>query len=289
MCNLDILLTGSGGFIGENLKKYLSGKYNLLTPRSYDLDLTNADAVRNYFSENDIDLVIHCATRGGIRGIVDDNTTIDDNLSMVKNILSSKSSKCRVILFGSGAMYDKSRELHKVKESEIGRFVPKDLYGKSKMLIADMVKGREDVVCLNIFACYGDGEKSNRFPTYAITQVLNNKPIIINQNVIFDYLYVEDMQRIVEHFILSKPVSGNIINITPDESVSLYDISNIVNEFNNNKVSIRIENTIMNKEYTGDNALLKENIPNFKFTTMKNGLNKFYDKLKDKILIKENV
>ena len=148
---MNILLTGSGGFIGKNLKTYLQDKYNLLTPRSYELNLIDEQAVKKYFEYNDMDFVIHCASTGGARGIQDRDTTIEDNLAMVDNILNYKKAKTRVILFGSGAMYDKSRPLHKVKEEEIGNVIPKDLYGKSKMLIAEKVKNRDDVVCLNIF------------------------------------------------------------------------------------------------------------------------------------------
>ena len=35
----NILLTGSGGFIGSHLKNFLKNKYNLFTPRSYELNL----------------------------------------------------------------------------------------------------------------------------------------------------------------------------------------------------------------------------------------------------------
>ena len=149
------------------------------------------------------------------------------------------------------------------------------------MLIAEKIKNRKDVICLNIFACYGYGEKESRFPSYAIECVLNNKPIIINQNVIFDYLFVEDMQRIVKHFIFNNPVSGNIINITPNESVSIYDIANIVNGFESNKVDIKIANQEMNFEYTGDNSILRENIPDIKFTDIESGLRKLYNYQKE--------
>lgn len=280
-----ILLTGSGGFIGKNLKSYLYKKYNLLTPRSFELDLTDEHAVRQYFSENQIDFIIHCGTTGGARGIEDKDTTIEDNLAMVDNILTFKQPDTRVILFGSGAMYDKSRNLHKVKESEIGEVIPQDLYGKSKMMIAQKIKNRTDVLCLNIFACYGYGEKENRFPSYAITQVLNKETIEINQNVVFDYLFVEDMQKIIEYFIKNIP-QDNIINITPDKSISLLEIAEIVNSFSGEKVDITIKNPILNNEYTGDNFLLRKNYPNINFTNIIDGLKKLYDYKKDCNIIK---
>lgn len=271
-----ILLTGSGGFIGKNLKSYLKDKYELLTPRSYELDLINTDAVAKYFKENDIDFVIHCGSVGGARGVQDRDTTIEDNLAMVDNILANKKTATRVILFGSGAMYDKSRNLHKVKESQIGEIIPNDLYGKSKLLIAEKIKNRKDVLMLNIFACYGYGEKESRFPSYAINKAIQGEDILINQNVIFDYLFVEDMAKIVEHFITTEP-KNNIINITPSKSSSLKEIAEIVQSYSQKNINIKILNEGMNFEYTGDNTLLLNNFENLKFTSLEVGLKSLFN------------
>lgn len=283
MCKMNILLTGSGGFIGSNLKEYLKDNYTLLCPRSYELDLTKSDDVSDYFNSHEIDLIIHCGTIGGARGVQDKESTIDENLAMVNNLISSKRNGVRIILFGSGAMYDKSRNLHKVKESEIGEFLPFDLYGQSKMKIAEIVKKRSDILCLNIFACYGYNEKSSRFPSYAINQVIKGQDIKINQNVIFDYLFVEDMQRIVEYFIKNIP-QQKIINITPTKSISLLEIAEVVKDLSGANCKIEIQNPVMNNEYTGDNSILLQEIPNFHFTSMKEGLKKLYSHI-EKILI----
>lgn len=276
-----ILITGSGGFIGSNLKKYLKNKYKLLTPRSYELDLTSSVAVQNYFVKNKIDFIIHCGSVGGARGIQDKETTVEDNLAMVKNLLSSKKENVKMILFGSGAMYDKSRSLHRVKESEIGKVIPKDLYGKSKVEIFNLVKNKNDVLMLNIFACYGYGEKENRFPSYAINQVLKNEDIIINQNCIFDYLFVEDMQKIVEHFI-EQDFVDNVINITPNLSISLENIAKIVQKFSDKNIQIKIKIPELNNEYTGDNSLLLKNYPELEFTEIEHGLKKLFEYKKER-------
>ena len=174
---MNILLTGSGGFIGKNLKKHLANRYNLFCPRSYELNLCDETAVQSYFANNDIEFIIHCGSIGGARGIEDEKHTIEANLAMVENLLKYKKQDIKVILFGSGAMYGKTRNLHKVKESEIGEFIPQDLYGQSKVKISEIARKRNDVLCLNIFACYGYGEKENRFPSYAINQNLYLSPL----------------------------------------------------------------------------------------------------------------
>lgn len=280
---MNILLTGSGGFIGSNLKEHLKDRYNLLCPRSYELNLTDENAVAQYFNSHNIDFIIHCGTTGGARGVQDSPETLDDNIAMVNNLIKYKKDNVRVILFGSGAMYDKSRNLHKVKESEIGNFLPYDLYGQSKMKIAEIVNKRNDILCLNIFACYGYNEKDSRFPSYAINQVIKGDDIVINQNVVFDYLFVEDMQRIVEHFIINKPLH-KIMNITPSDSISLAEIADIVVNISGGGhcSQVKIKNPVLNNEYTGDNSLLLNEIPDFKFTSMFEGLSKLYTYIKQK-------
>ena len=280
---MNILLTGSGGFIGRNLKEYLQDKYTLFCPRSYELDLTNEKAVAQYFTSHDIDFIIHCGTTGGARGVQDSPETLDHNIAMVNNLLKYKKDNVRVVLFGSGAMYDKSRNLHKVKETEIGKFLPYDLYGQSKMKIAEITEKRNDILCLNIFACYGYNEKESRFPSYAVNQVIKGEDIVINQNVIFDYLFVEDMQKIVEHFIIHKPLH-KIINITPSDSISLVEIADIVVNISGggHRSPIKIKNPVMNNEYTGDNSVLLSEIQDLKFTSMQEGLLKLYNYIKQK-------
>lgn len=282
---MNILLTGSGGFIGKNLKIYLQDKYDLLTPRSFELNLIDEQAVCKYFNKNNIDFVVHCGSTGGAREIQDKDSTLVDNLAMVNNILKYKKKDVRVILFGSGAMYGKDRNLHKVKENTIGSYIPTDLYGRSKLKISEIVNKRDDILMLNIFACYGYEEKENRFPSYVINQALSNNPIEINQNCVFDYLWVEDMEKIVEYFIEHNPVD-KIINITPTESISLLEIANIVNEISGNTQKITIKNAVMNNEYTGSNKLLISNIKEFEFTSIKDGLRKLYEYKKNS-LIKE--
>lgn len=271
-----ILLTGSGGFIGSNLKTFLKEKFNLLTPRSYELDLTNSTAVKEYFNHNKIDFIIHCGSVGGVRGEQDQETTIEDNLAMVKNLISAKKDEVRIILFGSGAMFDKSKNLTKIKEKDIEKSNPKDLYGISKLEIYKLIKNRNDVTMLNIFGCYGYNEKPNRFPSYAINKVLKNEDIIINQNCIFDYLFVEDMQKIVEYFINNIP-KDNFINITPTRSISLLEIADIVKDFTKKEIGIKILKEELNNEYTGDNSLLINNYPNVQFTDIKKGLKKLFE------------
>ena len=274
MDKINILLTGANGFIGKNLKEFLSVKYNLLTPSSKELNLLEHLAVKNYFKVNKIDFVIHCANKGGLRGIKDSKQIVYDNLLMFDNLCENITYQ-RMIFFGSGSQYDKNRSLKKIKESDFGKNVPEDYYGYSKYLITKKILEMNNVLNLTIFGCYGKYELSTRFPSYAINQNLKKENIVINQNVVFDYLYIEDLCRIVEYFINNKPKS-KIINVTPTESIDLISVANIINEFSDYKSKVIIAKKGLNYEYTGDNSLLLKEIKDFKFTSYEKSIKYLY-------------
>ena len=102
----NILLTGSGGFIGKHLVKHLNG-YNLFTPRSWELNLLDANATEKYIDENQIDFIIHSASYG-VR--ITPDATLDEvakpNIEMFNNLAQTN---LPMITIGSGAEYDKSK------------------------------------------------------------------------------------------------------------------------------------------------------------------------------------
>lgn len=278
----NILLTGSGGFIGSHLKEYLQNKYNLFTPRSFELNLLDGLSVKKYIETNKINFIIHSASCG-VRITAD--ATIEDvakpNLEMFNNLADCVNPNCPMITFGSGAEYDKSRPLHKIKEEDFGKSIPKDPYGYSKYLISKEIEKQENILNLRIFGIYGQGEDASRVTSCIINDNLNHRPITLNQNVVFDFIWIDDFCKIVEHFI-EKPTKEKFINVSPTESIQIVDLANIVNDFSDFKSEIIIKNKGLNKEYTGNNNKLIKEIKDIKFTSYKESMKNFYLILKDK-------
>ena len=276
----NILLTGSGGFIGSHLKEYLQNKYNLFTPRSFELNLLDGLSVKKYIETNKINFIIHSASCG-VR--ITPDATLEDvakpNLEMFNHLADCVNSNCPMITFGSGAEYDKSHPLHKIKEEDFGKSIPKDPYGYSKYLISKEIEKRENILNLRIFGIYGQGEDASRVTSCIINDNLSHRPIKLNQNVVFDFIWIDDFCKIVEYFI-ENPSKEKFINVAPTESVQIVDLANIVNDFSDFKSEIIIKNEGLNKEYTGDNKRLLNEIKNFKFTSYEEGMKIFLSKIK---------
>lgn len=282
----NIAVFGARGFIGKNTVFHLqkNSNYRVVPVTREVVDLLDGSAVKRFFEKERIDIAVHCANKGGTRK--DRNSEIDvvgNNLKMFFNIERCIEPGMKMINFGSGAQYDKARDLRKVKEDEFDENVPKDAYGYSKYVMSKFIKeynkkeGRGQIYNLIVFGMYGIGEDyTYRFISNAIIKNLLGLPIIINQNVRFDYLFVEDYFKILD-LLLDGDWIIRECNVTPTESVSLLEIAEIINEIGEYKSEIIIKNEGMNYEYTGDNGLLLGEIGyDFKFTGYSEGIRNMY-------------
>lgn len=101
-------------------------------------------------------------------------------------------------------------------------------------------------------------------------------PIVINQNVIFDFLYINDFLKIIET-ILETDVQYKEFNITPNESIDLIRIVEIINEIGNYKSEIIVKNSGLNYQYTGDNSRLLKNIGEYRFFSYEESIKDLYN------------
>lgn len=273
-----IFITGTGGFIGKNLTRYLSSKYQLLTPSSRELDLLNTEKVRQFLKVNRPDYIIHAAAVGGSRDTKDLKDIVSKNLRMFFNLVQNENLTKKIIYFGSGAEYDKSRPLKKVKEEDFGKRIPSDDYGFSKYICAKytLVNQKHNIICLRLFGIYGPYEKYLiRFVSNAIVKNLYCLPITINQNVYFDYLYVEDLMPIIDYFLNHNP-HYNSYNISSGKKVDLLTIAKTINKISHFKSKIIIKHPGLNNEYSGSNRRLRKEIKSLRFTPLITGIQKLF-------------
>ena len=105
-----ILLTGSGGMVGQNFLEHADiSSYNILSPRSNELDLRDFEKVENYLLKYKPEMIIHAAGKvGGIQANLREPVNfLVDNLDMGRNIVMGayKSGIKKLINIGSSCMY----------------------------------------------------------------------------------------------------------------------------------------------------------------------------------------
>lgn len=272
----NVLITGANGFIGKNLSEQLKNKYNLLTPLRAELDLLDEVKVDNFFIKNDIDVVVFAAVVGGSRKEEQTDLALSQNLRMFFNILKNKKYFKKMIYLGSGAEYDKSKPIVEVNEEYFGSSIPKDEYGFFKYISSKYIETQEDIVCLRIFGLFGKYEDYRfRFISNAICQNLSRSSITINQNVFFDYVYIDDFVNIVDYFI-NYEVKHKFYNIGTGKKIDLLTIANLINNIADKKSEIIVKNSGLNNEYSCNNERLMNELGVFKFSDIRDSIKSLY-------------
>jgi GDP-L-fucose synthase len=262
-----ILLTGASGFIGKNILEQLKLKYSILSPGHNELNLLDRVEVLQYLKDEKPDIVIHAATEGSKRTQRNGVGVLQKNLQMFFNLVDGKEHYKRMMVLGSGAEYDKREPLVKVDEERFGENVPVDEYGFSKYVMAKYAEEVDYITHLRFFGAFGKYEDyQTRFISNAICRSLLNLPIVMNQNVLFDYLYIDDLVKIISLFIEKIELKHKFYNIGTGNPIDLLSLAKLVLKISDKNLPIKILKSGLNNEYTCDNSRFQEEFPEFRFT-----------------------
>ncbi|WP_072679792.1 NAD-dependent epimerase/dehydratase family protein [Arcobacter sp. LA11] len=272
---MNILITGGNGFIAKTLKEKLSN-YNIFAPVKNELNILDESLLKEYIYNNEIDIIIHTANIGGYENKLDEKETFQSNLKMFLNVANQSKNVKKIIHLGSGAEYSKDRPIVKVDELDSLKSLPNDDYGLYKSICSRFIEQSENIINLRIFGCYGEYEDYNyKFISNSILKNLLEQPIIINQNVLFDYIYVDDLIKMIEYFIINEN-KYKVYNVSRGESIDLVSICKIINSIGSFNSEIKVLKEGLNNEYTSNNNRFIDEVSSFNFTTHEKAIFNMY-------------
>lgn len=281
---MNILITGGHGFIGQSLLKYFSKDTDnrVFAPGHKELDLLDLNQTQKFIENNYIDCVIHTAIIIG-RRFYKSYKPEDSlyNIYMFENIIYAARNCKYFINFGSGGEFGIMGNIKERREEEAKTIsVPIEYGGFAKYVISKRISTITQPLCFNlrIAGCFGFYEKEDRFIKANLNRVIDNMPLVIHRNRFMDFIYIEDLYKIVE-FVLSHPNSPSDINCVYNEKFTLIDIAYMILAITNSKLPIVIEGEGIPNEYTLDGTRLsKLGIP---MIGLEKGIEKMYKELYD--------
>lgn len=274
-----VLLTGGSGFIGKNIiESYLGEKYELIAPRHREVDLTRTEDVDRFFDHQEIDFVIHSAVKPGHRNAPDTNDLFYLDSRMFHNLMRHESRFRKMIYLSSGSVYDMARQhLDNVREWSVGHLIPEDEHGFFRYVTAKYVEQLDNVVELRIFSIYGKYEDyAIRFISNAICKSLFDLPITIKQDRLFNFMHVDDLIPVIEHFIDDEAMH-HAYNVCYDVPMSLLDVARLIIEISGKDLPIIIAKDGMGYTYSGSNARLRAEMPWLNMTPVREGIERLYN------------
>lgn len=274
--NMNILITGGWGFIGRNLVEHFSADHYVSAPSSSELNLLDAGVVRQYLCANHFDAIIHAATTRCNRRVTAPADMLDRNCRMFFNLARNDGLFGKMIHFGSGAEYDRAGLPARVREDYFDTRVPDDPYGFSKYICAKHIERSERIANLRLFGVFGKYEDYTvRFISNACCRVLKGLPILIRQDIVFDYLWAGDLATITEWFLKNEP-RYKTYNVCTGKGVRLSQLAAIVACISGKDPQISIAMPGLTPEYTGNNSLLLDELGDFEFARMEASIAALY-------------
>ena len=258
----NILVTGADGYIGRNIVKFFEKFPNdirIVKTTHKTEDLRKLCDVNKIFEKEYFDWVIHCAGVGGRKNYINEDSyqIYSDNMKMFNNILTYKNHFNKLISFGSGAEFDRSKH---IIDSLYLKEKPKDNYGASKYDIAKLIE-KYNYYNIRLFGVFSEDEADDRFIKANLIRYINKMPMIIHQNKYMDFIAMEDLLIIIYNYIFNDDVLKFPVHLNAvyEEKITLYEICNYINGLSNYKVDYIINKEGSRNTYTGlfNNKLMK--------------------------------
>jgi GDP-L-fucose synthase len=126
----------------------------------------------------------------------------------------------------------------------------------------------EQAVSLRLFGVFGRHEDwQTRFISNAICRAIHDLPIVIHQDVAFDYLYIDDLADIVDRFLDGR-IKEKTFNVCTNTTHLLTSLARLVLETLGKELPVEVVQPGLGREYSGNNSLLLSEMGNIRFTPM---------------------
>ena len=307
---MQILITGSAGFIGFNLAKYLLEKSNvriigidslnnyyskklkkdrikeLLKFKRFSFfhtNILNKKKVEKIFKIKKIDYVINLAAQAGVRySLEKPNEFVDNNIQGFYNLIDvAKNFKIKKFIYASSSSIYGDSKKFPLKETQ--NVKPKNIYALSKKIneeMAEVFSKQYNIsfIGLRFFTVYGEWGRPDMFMMkYLNSSYKKGINFYLNNygKHTRDFTYILDACRIIEKLVLSKKnIRHEIFNICSNNPKKLTDIIKSINNLTLKKPKLfkrKLQQADVIKTH-GSNKKIKKFLGNQHFTSINQGL-----------------
>ena len=200
---MNILLTGSEGFIGKNLQHFLKDKHNLIC-----LDKKTGNDLLTCDLDYDVDLVIHLAGISGVRDSLDNPVDYwTNNVVATYRIFNQFKNGPKILYASSSTAYEPWRNPYAMSKHYMETIAP------------------HHALAMRFTTVYGPGAREKML----IPKILKDDVDYINVDHSRDFIHVDDLLTAIGSLIVYKIQKRKVIDVGTGESNNLLDILSHLN------------------------------------------------------------
>ena len=297
---MNILVTGGSGLVGQALQviqmNHPQYKFHFLS--SQDADLTNYQQSKEYFSKINPQMVIHLAACvGGLFknmnykvDMYEKNILI--NLNVLKICHELKVSK--VVSCLSTCIFPDQTN-YPINEDMLHQGPPhdsNDAYAYAKRMLEIQSKAyqqqyQDNFICVIPTNIYGEHDNYSLEDGHVIPALIHrcylakkNKQKFIVRGTgtpLRQFIYSQDLAKLIMWSLLEYQERESIIlSVSEQEEMSIGDVAKLIAQHFEYLEQMEFDDSFSDGQYkkTADNSKLKSLYPDFKFTSMEEGLKK---------------
>ena len=305
---MNILITGSTGFIGYNLaSNYLKNKNNnvygidcldnyysvalkkkrlsrLKKNKNFffgKIDICNFNNLEKFIKKQRFDLVIHLAAQAGVRySIINPQKYLKVNIYGYLNLLKLlRKYKAKKILYASSSSVYGENQNFPLSENE--KLNPKNVYGLTKKfneIIAEYYsqKFKMKLIGLRFFTVYGEWGRPDMFFLKLFKSLKTDQTMFVNNygNHVRDFTYIGDVVKFIQLLSKKNIIKHDVYNICSNNPIN---INKIILDFKKNwKFKLKyvpMDNADIYKTHGSNSKIIK--LTKYKrFTNINSGIKK---------------
>jgi UDP-glucose 4-epimerase len=238
-----VLVTGSKGFVGTHLCKYLKENgIQVVTTlnKQKPIDVTNMD---NLLAIDRVDAIVHLAAKTSISdSFKEPSETYYTNFVGTLNVLEfAKKRNIKKFIYVSTYVYGQPLYLPVDEKHSVNPHSP---YNNSKLLAEKICQNYSHYFGINIatlrpFYVYGPNCRNRSLIPSIIQQIkMNGKVKLSGKKVKRDFLFVTDFVNLIEKILQHFPKGYNTYNVGYGKSYSLNQVAEVLARLFGMKIEI---------------------------------------------------
>lgn len=279
--SMNILLTGSSGFIGKNILNYFTKEIHY--ENYFNIHCLSRGQSLTDFSSVQFDSIIHSAAE-----IYQDNLMFDSNIKLTYDLLEfAKNQKHLKSFINLGSSSEYGHKKNKMSENDL--LQPRNIYESTKGAATLLCQGfakkyNIPAITIRLFSVYGSHEPNHRLIPTIYQKFLKQECVEVSEGS-HDFVYIDDIINLIIK-LLNEPkekIAGDIINAGTGIQTSNFEVVQLFEKILGFKININKVSQL--RSFDSLNWVCDPNYTYYKYswrseTPLENGIKKYLETLK---------